>query len=158
MSHPSSLLYNFRAAIINVPAADSITALVDHGFRSWCMRQFRLAGVKCDDPRPVPKGPQRDAVRTKLVEYKNILQSIVMPEGGSKMHVLLCPEKPSFSGNFCANVFLPIAGKANHYCVKYAGMVLFDVCSFQRDLVSGVMAPELAAAFISECRPKTFVR
>ncbi len=154
---PNNLLYNYVSLVIDVPGPDALTALVDAGFRSWAMRQFRLAGVSCIDPRRALRGPARDEARTKLATHKKILQSIVMPDGSRGMNILLSPEKPSFAGTFCANVFMSVTNPGA-YCVEYAHMDLFDVCSFMRDVCSEAITEEAAISFVSGVKPISFTR
>lgn len=152
-----SILYNYGARVMAASAPDSVTALVDHGFRSWAMRQFRLAGVSVLDPRSITRGVARDAARTKIEEQRRVLASIILPEGAGSS-ILLCPEKPSFSGQFCARIFMPISGKSNHYCIRVADSVMLDICAVMRDVCSGVLAVELANSFIKEVSPVGFTR
>lgn len=153
---PNSLLYNYQAKVIGVPSPDSLTALVDHGFRSWSMRQFRLAGVQAAMPRGVPKS-ERDAIKGTNLANRMILERVL---GGSdrRSNILISPEKPSFTGLFVASVFLPVTKSKEHYCLKYAGIDLFDVCSFMKDVCSGRLTQELALAFIDEVKPFSFSR
>ena len=155
---PNSLLYNYRALVINISAPDSVTALVDHGFRSWVMRQFRLSGVECISPRQAPK-EQRDAIRANSMAHKIILEKILKPDNKTGMNILLSPEKPAFSGLFSASIFMPFKGRfAEPYCIKYAGMDLLDVCAVMRDVCSGRLSQEVTLSFIQDVNPKSFVR
>lgn len=155
---PNSLLYNYRALVISVNAPDSITALVDHGFRSWAMRQFRLTGVESLSPRQSPKD-KRDVVKANLVAHKIILEKVLKPDSKTGMNILMSPEKPAFSGLFHASIFLPFRGRFSEpYCIKYAGLELFDVCAFMRDVCSGRISQEVAISFIGDVNPKSFIR
>jgi len=154
---PNSLLYNYQALVINVPGPDAITALVDQGFRSWSMRQFRLAGVQAVSPRSVPKA-ERDAARGLNLAHTMILNKVLEGKDKKKKNILISPEKPSFAGLFVASVFLPVTNMKEHYCIKYAGLELFDVCAFMRDVCAGRMTQELALAFIEDVAPISFSR
>lgn len=160
MNKPSPMLYNYKALVISIPSPDSITALVDHGFRSWSMRQFRLAGVSLPDPRSLPKGGLRDSARSKSAELRKVLEMILNPDGSSKgKNILISPEKPAFSGHFSANVFVAVGGSPDPcYCIKHAGIHWFDVCTFMKELCSGSLAVDVGISFIKSIDPKSFIR
>lgn len=159
MNRPNSILYNYKALVIRVPSPDSLTVLVDLGFRSWSMRQFRLAGVNSPDPRSTPRGPLRDQVKSDLAQQQKLLEMIALPDGRQGVNILLASEKPSYSGNFAANAFLLVGKKfVPEYCLKYEGKELFDVTSLMRDVCSGALAIQLALAFIQDIGPISFSR
>lgn len=159
MNKPNSILYNYKALVIKIPSPDSMTVLVDLGFRSWSMRQFRLAGVQSSDPRSAPKGPVRDQLKSCIAQQRKLLEMIAMPDDKQGVNILLSSEKPTYSGNFSANVFMPVGKKfVREYCVRYADMELFDVSAMMRDVCSGALAIELAIAFIRDVGPISFSR
>ena len=123
------------------------------------MRQFRLAGITCIDPRNYQKGSQRDFAKGKLVEQRDILKKIVLRSNTAKTSILLAPEKPTYSGNFSANIFMPIVTpKDSSFVIKFADQQLFDICAFMRDVCSGVLAIDDAISFIKDADLRNFVR
>lgn len=151
----SNLLYNYSALVMEVQSPNTIIALVDHGFRSWSMRQFRLPGVPAPDPRSVPRGPDRDASRAKAARFTEVLGLIL--NAHPKTCILVCPEKPSFSGHFSAGVFMPVKNPHGNYCVRINGKSWLDVAKLMRDLCTETLSEADARTFITTVEPTDFI-
>lgn len=153
----SKLLYNYSALVIEVTSPSSVTALVDHGFRSWSMRQFRLPGVTAPDPRTYPRGDSREGVKDQINEYRLVLERILCGDKAIKSNVLLCPEKPSFSGHFSSQVYMPTEEYAPAYCIKMVGKHWLDVAAIMKDLCASRLTVAEATSFIDTVKPRSFV-
>jgi hypothetical protein len=158
MNVPSPLLFNYKALIISVNSSDKVTALVDQGFRSWSMRQFKLAGVPTVDPRSKPIGEDRDRFREELNDRRNLLQSILKPENKTGVNVLLCPEKPSYAGTFAAGIFMPCKNSYVGYYVSHAGRGYLSVCALMKAIASGEIDTSQAKDIVKAMEPTAFHR
>lgn len=158
MNTPSPLLFNYKALIINVNSVDKVTALVDQGFRSWSMRQFKLAGVPIVDPRSKPTGDERDIFREELNDWRHFLQSILKPEGKTGVNVLVCPEKPSYAGTFAAGIFMPCVVFNPDYCINHAGRYYLSICAIMRKLATGDIDIKEADRVVYTIQPAAFHR
>lgn len=152
-NYPGSIIYNYKAKIVAVNSCDSVTALIDCGFRNHMIRQFRLASVPSVNPRKTPRGMDREAAKLRAETYREILEKIL-----GKSMVLISPEKPAHAGTFASYVFMEIDRDEKHYCVKFGQHRLFDVCAFMRDVCTGVLAMELASTFIQDVKLSSFHR
>lgn len=151
----SNLLYNYSALVMEVQSPNTIIALVDHGFRSWSMRQFRLPGVPSPDPRSFPRGPEREAAREKVARFTDVLSLILSSH--PKTCILVCPEKPSFSGHFSAGVYLPVKSPQGVYCTKISGRSWLDVAKLMRHLCTETLSEADARTFITTVEPTDFI-
>ena len=156
MNTPSTLLYNYKALVVDVNAPDRITALVDQGFRSWTMRQFRLAGVTAPDPRSRPSGRERSALKEALENRRTFLESILKPSNKTGTHILLAPEKPTYAGTFSAGVFMPVARSNNQYCISHAGQNYISICSLMRHVAPGDLSIRAAQELVKDCEVRSF--
>lgn len=149
-----ALLYNYSALVMEVPSPNTIIALVDHGFRSWSMRQFRLPGVAMPELRSYPRGEARDAARRTIDSYTAILASAISAH--PKTCILVRPEKPSFSGHFSAQVYLPVKKPHDSYCTKFSGVTWLDVAKLMKDVCAGKLPEAAAKTFILDVEPVDF--
>lgn len=158
MNAPSPLLYNYKALVVDVNSADRVTALVDQGFRSWAMRQFRLAGVSAPDPRSRPSGRERTALKEALENRRHFLESILKPSSRAGMHVLLTPEKPTYAGTFSAGLFMPVRNANNQYCIKHGNQFYLSLCSLMRHVAPGDLSIKAAKQLVVTCGVHSFTK
>ena len=94
-------LYIYRANVVEVNAADSITVDVDLGFYLWLhKREFRLYGINAPEVTGLEKAEgekARDFLRSKILAKQVIIQSIKNPKE---------EEQREKSGEFLAIVWL----------------------------------------------------
>lgn len=156
MNVPSPLLYNYKALVVDVNSPDKVTALVDQGFRSWTMRQFRLAGVTSPDPRSRPAGRERVALKEALENRRTFLESVLKPANRSGTHILLAPEKPTYAGTFSAGIFMPVQECNNQYCISHAGHNYISICALMRHVAPGDLSIRAAQEIVTSCVPQSF--
>ena len=156
MNVPSPLLYNYKALVVDVNSADKVTALVDQGFRSWTMRQFRLAGVSTPDPRSRPAGRERTALKEALENRRSFLEGILKPASRAGTHILLTPEKPTYAGTFSAGIFMPVKNSNNQYCISHGNQPYLSICALMRHVAPGDLSLRAAQEIVDSCAVRSF--